>query len=224
MVKNYLEIEKLKTQTIILSGNVRFNPNHDAKGRFTTGSGSGGLSSNGGNIKNITGQGKTYNDALITAKSGQSADIAWRVDTDSHSPEDFNKCKALIKTDGGSVAAVTQDGDIISVCKNKKDNVSGKELIEAAVEAGGTKLDSYDGNYGFYRKCGFEPVSWTKWDDRYAPSGWDPKRDSREDIIFFKYTGNKSNLSFEELRFEKENWKNSKKPAADYDAAEKERG
>ena len=222
---DYLEIEKLKTETLLLSGiSVRFNPNHDSKGRFTTGNGGGGVTGGSGSINNITGDGKTYNRALNEAKNEQNERVAWRVDTDSHGPDDFNDCKALIKTDGGSVAAVTKDGDIISVCANPNDTVKGSELIAAAVEAGGTKLDSYDGNYGFYRKCGFEPVSWTKWDDRYAPSGWDPKQDFREDIIFFKYTGNKSNLSRAQLELEKQNWKAQKTPAADYDAAEKERG
>lgn len=57
---------------------------------------------------------------------------------------------------------------------------------------GGKKLDAFSGLYGFYVKCGFEPVSWTPFDERYAPPGWDKNRDEPEPVIFWKYTGKRS--------------------------------
>ncbi len=142
-------------------------------------------------------------------------------------------------TSGGSVAAVTKDGDIVSVCKMVGDkSVSGPELLQMAVDAGGTKLDSYEGNHGFYASHGFEPVSWCKWDDNGADEGWinqswlkanGLKSDittaelskipnsalavPREDIIFYKYTGGMSTGSAEDF-------KASMPAASDYMAAQ----
>jgi hypothetical protein len=120
-------------------------------------------------------------------------------------------------TPGGSVAAVTTDGDIVSVCSMPGDSIRGKELLSQAVAAGGTKLDSYDGNHGFYVKCGFEPVSWCKWSDEFAPTGWDSSRDAREDIIFYKYTGGRSEYKTAQ------SFKDSVAASADYGEAQKVR-
>lgn len=120
-------------------------------------------------------------------------------------------------TGGGSVAAVTKEGDIVSVCKMPGDSISGKELVAQAVAAGGVKLDSYEGNHGFYIKCGFEPVSWCKWDGDYAPDGWDADRDKPEDIIFYKYTGGRSSYATPD------DFKSAIPASSDYGAAQKAR-
>ncbi|MGI6157667.1 MAG: hypothetical protein ACOYH4_04260 [Saccharofermentanales bacterium] len=63
--------------------------------------------------------------------------------------------------------------------------------MDEAVRQGGLKLDTYEGNYVFYRKCGFEPVSWTKFYDAWRQMTGN-LNNRKENIIFFKYTGNKS--------------------------------
>lgn len=90
--------------------------------------------------------------------------------------------------------------------------------MKLATENGVTKLDSYSGNHGFYVKCGFEPVSWCKWDDQYAPDGWNSSRDNREPIVFYKYTGNTGPYSAESLNVN--NFLASTPASADYDAAQ----
>lgn len=62
-------------------------------------------------------------------------------------------------------------------------------MLAFAVKNGGKKLDAFSGLYGFYSKAGFEPVSWTPFDERYAPPGWEKGRDAPEPVIFWKYTG-----------------------------------
>lgn len=69
--------------------------------------------------------------------------------------------------------------------------MTGHELLEEAVKAGGKKLDSFDGNFAFYLRNGFEPVSWTFFDENYTPKGWMKGRDRPEPVVFFKYTGKK---------------------------------
>ena len=88
-------------------------------------------------------------------------------------------------TKNGSTIAIRDDGDIISVCANNSGNVKDRSssLLKFATTKGGTKLDSFAGNYGFYRHCGFEPVTHVEFNEDYAPPGH---------VIFFKYTGKQS--------------------------------
>lgn len=129
--------------------------------------------------------------ALQAAKDTQPEDKRWRVDS-YRTPEDFDtEGIAVHSTEGGSTFAIKPDGDIISVCKNAETDraTNSRALMAAAVEAGGTHLDSYAGNFGFYHKCGFEVVSRCKFDPQYAPPGWDASRDKKEDIVFMRYVG-----------------------------------
>ena len=143
---------------------------------------------------------------------------AWRVTvhTQQELEEEYPGAKLHI-TDGGSTVAVTKDGDIISVCKNPDDSLRGKDLLKMAVANGGKKLDAYSGIFGFYTKCGFEPVSWCEFDEQYAPPDWVKGRDEPEPVIFYKYTGSKS-------QFEDANEFFAAVPAsADYGAAQETR-
>lgn len=135
---------------------------------------------------------KEFKQALDAAKASNPKQDAWRVDNYSHTEADY-KNDALFITKKGSVIAVTPDGDIISVCAKRAGNRDaedrGRSIMEYAVKNGGKKLDSYSGNHGFYVKCGFEPVSYCKFDEKYAPPGWRKGIDKPEPIIFYKYTG-----------------------------------
>lgn len=207
----------------------------DERGRFTSGGGgSSGGGTDGGDssgeaagpaVGNFGGADiATFTSAVQAAKDAQRPEIAWRVT--AMSAEEFaeeHPGSVCHITSGGSVAAVTPDGDIVSVCGMPGDSVKGRELLAQAVAAGGTKLDSYDGNHGFYIKCGFEPVSWCKWSDEYAPLGWDSSRDAREDVVFYKYTGNMQKMSRPEAQAHLETFKSSTKASDDYSAAQKVR-
>lgn len=134
-----------------------------------------------------------FKTAVVNAKKSIGADIAWRVD-DTHSVADFRHDKLFV-TGKGSTIAVTSSGDIISVCKHYNDTASGSDLLQFAVKQGGKKLDSFSGNYTFYVKNGFEPVSWTPFNKEYAPHDWKEGRDREEPVIFFKYTGKVTTMS-----------------------------
>ena len=162
---------------------------------------------------------KQFKGKLDTAKTSVAQikpQDAWRVSTD-HKEEDYLNDK-ICSSPGGSVAAITEDGDIISVCKNADDKMlfAGTKILEAAIKAGGVKLDSYDGNFDFYVKNGFEPVSWCKFDMKYKPEDWDKSRDRKEPIVFFKYTGRKLNITRREFYDEVA-------PSHNYDEAMKKR-
>ena len=134
--------------------------------------------------------GNAFKKALVEAKATQPKEKAWRVDTDSHDGKGYVGTKTFV-SEGGSTVSITKDGDIISVCKNTNDSMKGSELLEKAVKEGGKKLDSFSGNFEYYMRNGFEPVSWTAFDKKYKPNGWVEGRDREEPVIFFKYTGKK---------------------------------
>lgn len=195
----------------------------DNNGRFTNGNtfyapdgmasaGDTGRGTDDTSFSNCTPQ--EFHDAISKAKESRPETDRWRVDV--HSPEDYTD-DILHITAGGSTVAVTGDGDIISVCKAEGDTVRGVELMEMAVKNGGVKLDSYGGNHGFYtKKCGFEPISWVPFDEKYAPDGWVKGRDNAEPVIFYKYTGNKSQPSIDDFL-------NSTPASVDYDSAKETR-
>lgn len=150
--------------------------------------------------------------SIKAAKASQDPRKAWRVDVHEKYKDDdgnlqddltYNDCKNYA-TPGGSTVSVKPDGDIISVCKNLDDvNTNPKDLMAFAVKNGGCKLDSFDGNWRFYRKCGFEPVSWTPFNKTYAPEGWQEGVDKEEPVVFFAYTGNAEMLNAAALEKEK---------------------
>lgn len=140
---------------------------------------------------------KTFMKALTAAKMTHPEKDRWRVDDYSHTKEDYAHCQ-LFMSKGGSVVAVAPNGDIISLCRNKDDTAKGIEMMALAVEHGGVKLDSFSGNHGFYVKCGFEPVSWCRFDDRHAPPDWRKGEDDPEPIIFYMYTGKESEYTDED--------------------------
>lgn len=141
-------------------------------------------------------------DALTDAKAAfakERPQDSWRVS--SPSAEEFEQehpGAVMHVTQGGSTVAVTPDGDIVGLCKKPSDSIRGKELLKTAVENGGKKLDAFSGLYGFYTKNGFEPVSWTPFNEEYAPSDWHVGY-KKEPVIFWKYTGKQSSLSLEDF-------------------------
>ncbi len=152
------------------------------------------------------------------AKKTVDPSISWRVT--AHTVEELKEwypSATFHTTEGGSTVAVTKDGDIISVCKYDGDTCKGRDLLAMAVQNGGVKLDSYEGNHGFYDKCGFEPVSWCKWDDEYKPDGWkEPCK--RENIIFYKYVG-----AGKTSGMDAESFKATVPASKDYDSAQQAR-
>lgn len=173
---------------------------------------------------------------LKEAKKTQPAESKWRVITNTPNGEEiglehWDNCR-MFATKDGSTIAIQDNGTIISVCKNhdSKDNMAG--LMQFAVDNGGDKLDTFDGNYGFYKHCGFEVMSWTPFSSygqsmtgnrEDAPYGWDSKIDNEEPIIFMGYTGNNENLSIDEAIKEKANIYKNNPPADTYEEAVDER-
>ena len=124
----------------------------------------------------------TFVNALAEAKATVDPAKVWRVS--SPNSAEFDKEHPNAKkyiTRGGSTVAITPDGDIVAVCKNENDGLRGRQLLEFAVKNGGV-----------------EPVSWTRFDKKYAPPGWKPEYEE-EPVIFYRYTGKATNESVEDF-------------------------
>ena len=101
--------------------------------------------------------------------------------------------KAVICSDG-SCFSIAADGDIEGLCKNKKGHLSGSDIIQQAVAQGGTKCNSFGPTlYNFYCRNGFKPVSWCRFDWRYAPRG----TTHAEPLVFFMYTEQNTTIPYD---------------------------
>lgn len=118
------------------------------------------------------------------------------------SPEDAAK-GTIIDTPDGS-ALVKPDGDIAGLFKKPTSDAKGvaQELLSKAVEAGGTKLDNFDGYLTKqYEKAGFRVVSRTPFNEQYAPEGWNKEKHGTPDVVAMVYDPN-NELDIEEKVFE----------------------
>jgi len=81
---------------------------------------------------------------------------------------------------------LTRDKDLINVFSATGAHQGPATVIDA-IKNGAETLDCFDTNLpGFYRKFGFDEYKRVKWDDRYAPEGWNYERFGRPDIIFMR--------------------------------------
>ena len=84
--------------------------------------------------------------------------------------------------DAGSTIgfAVTDDGDIEAVFKNRQLNRTRRAMdgvMPQAIAAGGVKLDCYgEGLVNVYERYGFTPVARVEFNERHANSGWDASK------------------------------------------------
>jgi len=112
------------------------------------------------------------------------------------SPEDLAEAR-LFRTDNGSGFAIKDDGDVVAVFASPDEPKGGAyAMLQAAVEAGGRKLDAFDTYLPkIYEAAGFRPVARLKWNDKYQPEGWDKETFKRynngePDVVFFVYDPN----------------------------------
>lgn len=168
--------------------------------------------SNGTTIKYVRATPEVMAKKVDKAKETVNPTKAWRVD--SGNPDELRGNRNYV-TEGGSTISIKSDGDIVAVCRNNNDTVSGHTLLKMAVEKGGIKLDSFDGNNRFYQRSGFEPISWCKFERKFAPPDWKEEY-GEEQIIFYAYTGK---MKSEEEVEKVEDFYKRVKISEDYDKA-----
>lgn len=116
--------------------------------------------------------------AALEAARTADADHGWAVTPQS--VEDLQG-KMLLMDEGGTIGfAVTADGDIEAVFKNKQLNHTPHAMdgvIPQAIAAGGVKLDCYGKDLvRIYERYGFTPVARVEFNEQYANPGWDASK------------------------------------------------
>lgn len=141
---------------------------------------------------------ETYLQKLNSAKKSRPLDDAWRVSIPSE--QRLKENVKMYKCKNGSVFAIDNDGDIMAVCRKLNNNHINDNpylMMDFATNHGGTKLDSFDGNWKYYITCGFEPRTYIEFNyDALEKDGqkyYDNNPDfNKENVVFFEYTGKKS--------------------------------
>ena len=109
-------------------------------------------------------------------------------------PASYAKMKLFLSPDGHAGFALNGD-DIVSVFNHARSahRGSGDFLIQTAISAGGRRLDAFDTELPhIYARNGFAVSGRMKWNDEYAPEGWDYKRfedlnGGRPDVLTMHY-------------------------------------
>ena len=113
---------------------------------------------------------------------------------------EYKDHKLFLLPDSSGGVAVSKAGNIVSVFRNPHTAKKGQPVLPGlmlnAIKQGGTHLDCY-GVSGKkvhdlparYAQYGFVPVARMKWNDTFAPEGWDYDKHGRPDIIFMRHNG-----------------------------------
>jgi len=100
-----------------------------------------------------------------------------------HWPGEGHERHLFLSPDGLAGFAIDDTGDLQNVHNNGAPGV-GKAAVVAAIEAGARTLDAYDGFLPrFYSRFGFREVVRQKFNDEYAPPGWEAEFGTRPDVV-----------------------------------------
>jgi len=108
--------------------------------------------------------------------------------------DEYRQMRLLITDDGKAGVALKGD-EVVSVyahrdCRHPR---AGRALLETAVAQGGRRLDCFDTVLpDLYSRAGFVAVARLRWNDDYAPDGWDYTtfrqfNAGRPDVVFMAY-------------------------------------
>lgn len=140
-----------------------------------------------------TSSGQKFHDAINKAMSLRKED---RFQADVHPVEFYQEVvdtggKLFLSEDGKFGAYVRADGYMGSLFKSPDADSKGvaKALQDIRVNAGGRFFDAYGTHLeDIYIQNGFSPVARLKFNEEYAPEGWqDSNLKDKPDVVFFAY-------------------------------------
>ena len=112
---------------------------------------------------------KTFRDSILSAKQATRFGAAVHV----YDQADYEGMRLFLTEDGKAGFALKGD-DIVSVFVGKEHRGAVNAILQLATQEGGRRLDAFDtvlpNMYGVH---GFKAVARIKWNDEYAPEGWD---------------------------------------------------
>lgn len=103
-------------------------------------------------------------------------------------PEAISGHQLYLSEDGTVGFALSPEGDLQNVFNNSGRKGAGTDAILHAIQLGAKTLDCMAGYLPqYYSNFGFQLTNSVKWDDQYAPAGWDYEKYGRPDIVFMEY-------------------------------------
>ena len=105
---------------------------------------------------------------------------------------EYQQKRLFVTADGKAGLALSSNGDIVSLFSEGKSGYA-RALMTMAVQAGGVRLDCFDTVLPpYYAAHGFRAVSRLKWNDEFAPEGWDKQKFSKfnngqPDVVFMVF-------------------------------------
>jgi len=98
----------------------------------------------------------------------------------------------LFITDDGRYGIALNDDEIVSAFSHRDSKYpsAAKSMLAVAVQQGGRRLDCFDTALPrIYSEAGFVPVARLKWNDDYAPDGWNCR-------VYSRYNGGRPDVVF----------------------------
>lgn len=132
-----------------------------------------------------------FHDAIASLKE----DNPYHASVSVYEAEEYEKMRLFVTENGKSGFAIANGDELVSVF-SRRDSANPKcarSLVATAVSLGARRLDCYDTVLPkIYAREGFTPVARLKFDDEYAPEGWDFKvyhehNRGRPDVVFMAY-------------------------------------
>lgn len=133
-------------------------------------------------------QAKTGKDIAKFIKARDSLPEKLKPFVSPYTVRDYKKmgARVFLSGDGRSGYAITKKNDLVSVF-SLPGAKQGQLAIIDAIRNGARTLDCIAPKLpDLYRKFGFREYKRIKWDDKYAPKGWDYERFGRPDIVFMR--------------------------------------
>ena len=108
-----------------------------------------------------------------------------------YSDDEYANMRMFVTDDGRSGIALNDD-EIVSAFSHRDSKYPGaaKSMLAVAVQQGGRRLDCFDTALPrIYSEAGFVPVARLKWNDDYAPDGWNYD-------VYSRYNGGRPDVVF----------------------------
>ncbi len=110
--------------------------------------------------------------------------------------EEYKQMRLFATQDGKAGFALKNGNEIVSVYVHSDSEHKGaaRSLVAQGVALGGDRLDAFDTVLPkLYAKEGFKPISRVKWNDEFAPEGWDPElykqyNNGKPDVVAMAYS------------------------------------
>lgn len=98
--------------------------------------------------------------------------------------------QAFINEEGTVGYLLDAEGDIANLFNNSGVKGAGRKAFVEGIQKGARTLDAFDPFLPeIYSQYGFEVTGRMKFNDDYAPEGWNYERDGRPDVVFMAYKG-----------------------------------